>query len=656
MQSAGEGIYGLDVNGNTTFVNQAGITMVGWNIDELIGKPQHDILHHSYPDGSPYDQKDCPIYAAFKDGKPHHIDSEVFWRKDGSSFPVEYTSTPIIDNGKIKGAVVVFKDITDRKLLEEALKEAKNLAESASQSKSEFLANMSHEIRTPMNAVIGLTELALQVKTSPQLNDYLTKISNSSQSLLRIINDILDFSKIEAGKLELENSDFLLREVFEHLSDMFRSQVAKKHIELIMCFSEECRYELNGDSLRLEQVLMNLISNAVKFTEEGEIEIQVKTNLDSYDRVKLEFSIRDTGLGMTDEQVANLFQAFNQADSSTTRKFGGTGLGLSISKRLVAMMDGQIWVDSEPGRGTVFYFTASFKRNSGFEMVDMATPDDMDHLRVLVVDDNQAARNALQKTVEMFNFSATGVASGSAALAAVKQGIDDGTPYQLVLIDWLMPELNGINTIRQIKEQTTNGVTPKLLLLTPFDREQELRHQGASVGADGTISKPANCSILFDTIMDIFGKSIAKAFRAPQNTIVTSQIIKQIGGAQVLLVEDNAVNRQIATEILEGIGIVVDIAEDGLEAIDKIKKSTYDAVLMDIQMPEMDGLQATRQIRLDQRFRDLPIIAMTAHAMIGDHEKSLSAGMNDHVVKPIERQKLYSALIKRVLKQSLNTE
>ncbi|MBF0193095.1 MAG: response regulator [Magnetococcales bacterium] len=526
------------------------------------------------------------------------------------------------------------------------LKNALQQLDSANRSKSEFLANMSHEIRTPMNAVIGLTDLAQQIESTPQMQDYLFKISNSSKSLLRIINDILDFSKIEAGKMELENTNFYLREVFENLSGMFRSQITKKHIELIMCVSGECRYELHGDSLRLEQVLLNLIGNAVKFTDEGEVELQVKTILDTADKVTLEFSIRDTGIGMSEDKYSKLFKAFTQADSSTTRQFGGTGLGLSISKKLVEMMQGKIWVESIPGQGSTFYFTATFKRSLGMEEIDMIPPQEMEHLRVLIVDDNETARKSLQKTVEMFSFSASVVGSGADALLAIKQAIDDGRPFQLLLLDWFMPVMNGLETVRQINDKFKKVQTPKIVLLTPYDKQEKLYLQGASVGVNGVVSKPVNCSHLFDTIMDCFGKDIVKTFRVKQDKVDLTLIIEKIGGAHILLVEDNSINQQVAKEILERVDLIVDYAIDGLEAVNKVNKSNYDLVLMDIQMPNMDGIEATKVIRSNQKFDDLPIIAMTAHAMTRDKEKCLDAGMNGHVAKPIEKRKLYSELVK----------
>ncbi len=511
--------------------------------------------------------------------------------------------------------------------------------EHATQAKSEFLANMSHEIRTPMNAVIGLTSLAMQMKMEPKLQDYLEKISNSSRSLLRIINDILDFSKIEAGKLELEQAPFMLRDILDHLSDMFRAKVTEKKIELILCVSEECRYELYGDSLRLEQILLNLISNAIKFTEDGEIELQVTTLEESNDEVTLQFSVRDTGIGMTQEQSTTLFQAFTQADSSTTRKFGGTGLGLSITKRLVEMMNGALWVESEPSQGSQFFFTATFKRNLAAHDQDMAIPEDMESLKVLVIDDNRAVRNAIARTLMMFGFAPTTAASGDEALQ-----LTSASTFQLIMADWLMPQMDGLVTIRRIKETSKADAPPKTILLIPFGLDDDIALQ--NTGADAFLTKPVNCSLLYDSIMELFGKEVTKTFRGGGDAVDRNQIVKKIGGGKALLVEDNAINQQVARELLEWVGLEVVVADNGSMGATTAINGSFDVVLMDIQMPILDGYAATRLIRENDSTRDLPIIAMTAHAMMGDREKSLAAGMNDHVAKPIDRNKLYSALVK----------
>ncbi|MBF0158819.1 MAG: response regulator [Magnetococcales bacterium] len=515
----------------------------------------------------------------------------------------------------------------------------------SSQYKSEFLANMSHEIRTPMNAITGLADLALQMDMAPKLRDYITKISSSSRSLLRIINDILDFSKIEAGKLEMEKTAFLLRDIFDRLVVMFGARVARKHIELVLCLSEECHYELHGDPVRLEQVLLNLIGNAIKFTDEGEVEVQVKTVHDAIDHVTLEFSVRDTGIGMNEEQKSRLFTAFAQADSSTTRKYGGTGLGLSISMRLVTMMGGRLWVETAPGQGSTFFFTATFQRLLEGESQDMVPPEEMEQLRVLVVDDNGASLRALLNIFRVFHWVAVGARSGSEAMAAMAQARRDQNPFRLLVVDWFMPEMDGVDTIHHISLDHQN-TDLKILLLTTTEVDNTIRSRGDAVGVHAYLTKPVNCSMLFDTVMNLFGRNVAKSFRQGKDVIDPQQIVNIIGGARVLLVEDNAINRQVAQEVLEGVNLVVEWAENGLKAIQMLETASYNVVLMDIQMPVMDGYTATRQIRSQQRFAHLPIIAMTANAMSGDREQCLAAGMNDHVGKPIIKKELFAALVR----------
>ena len=567
-------------------------------------------------------------------------------------------------------------DRSELKLLSasRSLEKAKKSADLANQSKSDFLANMSHEIRTPMNAIIGLTDLALLTEIAPKTRDYLAKISYASYSLLRIINDILDFSKIEAGKLELEPVDFLLRDVFDHVTELFRAKADAQGVELVTVISAECRYALTGDSLRLEQILINLVGNALKFTAEGEVEIRVvalmqtpapesQTQMQPCNLVQsqaesivLEFSVRDTGIGLTREQTAQLFQAFVQADGSTTRKYGGTGLGLTISKRLTEMMGGRIWVESVAGQGSVFRFTTNLLRRPAAEKADdLLLPTEMQRLKALVVDDNLVAGESLRDLLSLFTCETTLVASGQEAVVAVADAVRSGNPYQLLLVDWLMPEMDGIKTVQRIAEVTTSAakplaiVRPKIILLTAFDRENEIKKRAESVEVDAFLAKPIQCSFLFNTILEVFGKKVLKEYRSGRDNTDPHLLTERIGGARVLLAEDNAINQQVAEEILQSIGLVVEVVNNGLEVVQRLEDSVYDVVLMDIQMPEMDGLEATRKIRADKRFAALPIIAMTAHAMAGDREKSLAAGMNDHVTKPISKKQLFSTLVKWIV-------
>jgi two-component system, sensor histidine kinase and response regulator len=581
-----------------------------------------------------------------------YIDDGHVRQKEDDLFleTVAQTIAVIIDRNQSRQELRQHRDnlqkLVDEKTLD--LRCAMEEAKAATETKSTFLANMSHEIRTPMNAVIGLTDLALNTDIPVKTLDYLTKIDNASRSLMRIINDILDFSKIEAGKLELEKNKFLIRDVFDHISDLFRAKSDEKGVELITGFSSECIYVLEGDALRLEQILMNLISNSIKFTEKGDIIVRVKTIEVLIDRVELEFSVADTGVGMSKEHMSDLFAPFVQADESTTRKFGGTGLGLSICKRLTELMGGRIWTESKVGKGTVFKFRVGFTRLAEEETGgDMLPPKELQHRRALVVDDNPKVQKVLHEMLNLFTFSATTVTSGQEALNAIQHSIAINSPYQLLIVDWFMPEMDGVETVEKIANLITKSNTDKTfktIMLTSYSKEDKIIKQVANTPVDAYISKPVNCSLLFDTIMNVFGKDVSKIYRPGRRVIDPTIIMEQIGGAKILLVEDNAINRQVACEILQKVGLIVEVAQNGRIAVQKVKQTDYGAVLMDIHMPEMDGYAATALIRRDKKYTNLPIIAMTAHALKGDREKSLAAGMNDHVTKPIDKQKLFAVL------------
>jgi signal transduction histidine kinase/CheY-like chemotaxis protein/HPt (histidine-containing phosphotransfer) domain-containing protein len=527
----------------------------------------------------------------------------------------------------------------------EDLSEARTKADEANKTKGDFLANMSHEIRTPMNAVIGMSHLALKTELTPKQRDYLNKIDRGAKSLLGIINDILDFSKIEAGKLDMEAVEFNLEDVLDNLTNVITVKAQEKEgLEVLFKMAADVPRFLVGDALRLGQILINLANNAVKFTESGEIVISSELVEPIEDNVKLKFSVSDTGIGLTQEQIARLFEAFTQADTSTTRKFGGTGLGLTICKRLVNLMDGDIWVESEPGKGSIFRFTATF--GLGKEKVKkrfMLSPD-LQGMKVLVVDDNATSRDILQDILESFSFEVTLVASGEEGLEDLEKAPEDH-PFELVIMDWKLPGIDGIEASQRIKKNPGLSKIPAIVLVTAYGREDVMK-AAEQAGLDGFLIKPVNSSVLFDTIMQALGEEISKPTPIETEKDKIDAILNSLQGFRVLLVEDNEINRQVAKEVLEGAGLKVTMAFDGREAVNAVKSDEFDVVLMDVQMPVMDGYEATGTLRRDPLFKDLPIIAMTAHAMAGDREKSLDAGMNDHVSKPIDPEILYRTLAK----------
>ncbi len=641
LELAPDGLMVVDANGTIRLSNARSEKLFGYTRDQLVGQQVEMLV--------PRDVR--PGHAALREAfqrapvaREMGPDRELRGlRQDGSEFPIEIGLSPLPARGSEQAQIAVsIRDVTERKAQEQALKLAKAKAEEATETKSMFLANMSHEIRTPMNAILNMTGLALEADLPPKPQQFISVAHSSARNLLGILNDILDFSKIEADRLELETAPFSLRDVLEEVTETFRSVVIQKHVELITHTLPDVPDRVRGDALRFRQVVTNLISNAFKFTAQGEILVKVETSRDtetaSQGQVILRVSVTDSGIGITPDQQARLFQSFTQADSSTTRKYGGTGLGLVISRRLARLMGGDLTVESTPGKGSTFIFTSQLAVESQPEATARVVPAGVRERPVLIVEDTESSRDLLETLLRGWSIPPVSVANAEDGLALLEQRNRKGgnDPFGLVVLDWMLPGMNGLDAAARIRAREETRTLPIVLISAYAGKEEEARC--AELGVNVFLPKPITASSLFDAVVQSQGARVhvtRRSLDAP---------LEREFDAHVLLAEDNEANQMVAVEILSRLGIELDVAANGREAIAMLEAAPekYAAVLMDVQMPEMDGLAATRELRKNKY--TLPILAMTANAMKADLDACLAAGMDDHVTKPIERKALVETL------------
>jgi PAS domain S-box-containing protein len=634
-------IFAKDTSFTYLSCNKAFAKLIGKPIDQIIGSKDEELFD------------DENIVQWFREADKKILATQEIVRieewvtyPDGKKVLLDTLKSPFYDeSGKLIGLLGVCRDVTERVEAENLLKAAKEKAEKATAAKSDFLAKMSHEIRTPMNAVIGLSRLTLKTHLNCDQADYVEKILSAGEVLLGLINDILDFSKIEAGKLSIEKTHFELDDIMAKTINISAMNAHSKGLELITNISNSIPHSLVGDPLRLQQILINLVNNAIKFTDKGTISIEVEAREETKEEILLQFTIQDTGIGMCELQQEKLFQSFSQADDSITRKYGGTGLGLAISKQLTQLMGGEINIKSNQGKGSTFSFTVLLGKSKQRINKPIISAHDFNTLKVLVVDDSEIARKVLVELISEWGLTVEQCNNGFEAIDKIQTAQYTEKAFDIVFMDWRMPEIDGIETSKKIMELPLK-TSPQILMVSAFDRDlARASAEKAKVNIHQYLEKPVNKSTLSVAIRNVL-------LDIPQTILPSkweNEVIPDFSRAKILLVDDNAINRQVALGFLKDTRAQVDIAENGVIALEKVQLNTYDIVLMDIQMPEMDGLTATRVIIHELNLTCLPIIAMTAQAMTEDVVKSKQAGMCDHLCKPISPEQLYQCIAKHLI-------
>ena len=634
MDTLGEGVFMLDVDGNCTYLNREAEAIIGWTSEEVLGRNLHEIIHAQQIDGTELPLNACPIRQATMADKVFRSESEYFQHKNGTLFPIAIVAQPMKDAEKIVGIVAAFQDISERKFFERELLRAKDDAEAASRAKGHFLATMSHEIRTPMNGIIGMTELALDTELNPVQREYLNMVKSSADSLLTIINDILDFSRIESGKMELEHIEFDVASLFSITEKSLALRAEQRGIELVYEVDERIPDYLVGDPGRLRQVLINLLGNAIKFSDHGVVAMRMKLLKVSGNAVTVRIEVADQGIGISAEKQLHIFDAFTQADASTTRKYGGTGLGLAISSQLVEAMGGELTVTSELGKGSVFGFSVTMPTGKNAQN----KPQDLAGLSALVVDDNPINRQQLLQTLTKWGIEVSAVATALDAKETLQQAHRKAKPYDLLLLDAAMPEMDGFALVGQLQSMQ---LQPRgIVMMLSSDGLRKETERCSQLGLAWQVCKPIDRHELLSVIRNALGIKEA-AMPSTGSSLPAAQ--QQL---TILLAEDNRVNQKLAVTLLEKWGHRVVLANNGVEAVEKCRNQVFDAILMDLQMPEMGGIEATQQIRaLDQQQgRHTPIIAMTANAMSEDRQLCLDAGMDEYLSKPLSSEKMRGLL------------